>query len=828
MKSTRKIISIVLAAILILSCFSMISFSASAAGGTVYFKNTVGYGNVYCYMWSGSGNPSNAQWPGKPMTNEGDDVWSYNYDQDYENIIFNDGGGQQSADIKFPGSGNIATPQGGGQFQVNWEPFSIGPTEPPTTPPVITASKKDKSTFKTDSINVTVTASNAATSYYQINGGAHVDFVETANVTLGSDIQIGGYVVLTVTAVNQYGTARENYAYIKIDPASGGSGDDGSTSPAVGGNYGTNTDGFGKRKTITVDGDKSDWDSSMLIAQGVANDDPRVYAPWAMHEIPMDNYAMYAAWDDNNLYVMYEMANVQDIVAPGEDYPLTQGNQWINNIPVFMYIYTGNGNVTHGKTAGGTLWDTGTTIDANVDHVVAYSTNASNGPFIYTADESGNLNPDVLVNKNTGISIKWGNGKTLSGKLMGINKAGGNNGREAGDSVDATLSDFYAAGHKASMDMFYEVSIPLKNLDITSDDIENNGIGIIQITTYGTSGMDCLPFDLSMQDNAAQPYSKDPSTTMEKEDEDHITVPLARIGRALSGGGGVVTPIPDVTYPNVDDPQPVTQPPTQATTAYVPPTEPPTQAPTQAPTAYVPPTEPPTQAPTQAPTTYIPPTEPPTQAPTQAPTTYVPPTEPPTQAPTAYVPPTEAPTQAPTTYVPPTAPIQPTIPWVEPTVEPTQPVTPTLPKEIVQTYTLKLNAGQSEDVSSDGKDIKYTTSNKKVATVSSKGIIKALKKGTAVIKVKDGINVYQYKLTVKTNPKLAKTTVTVKKGKTVSVKISGKASGVNISYKNTKYAKITSAKSSKTLKIKGLKKGTTTLKVVVNGVTLKLKVKVKA
>ncbi|MBQ1839212.1 MAG: hypothetical protein II127_06305, partial [Ruminococcus sp.] len=32
--------------------------------------------------------------------------------------------------------------------------------------------------------------------------------------------------------------------------------------------YSTNGSGYGKEKTITVDGDISDWDSSMLIAQG--------------------------------------------------------------------------------------------------------------------------------------------------------------------------------------------------------------------------------------------------------------------------------------------------------------------------------------------------------------------------------------------------------------------------------------------------------------------------------------------------------------------------------------------------------------------------------
>lgn len=86
---------------------------------------------------------------------------------------------------------------------------------------------------------------------------------------------------------------------------------------------------------------------------------------------------------------------------------------------------------------------------------------------------------------------------------------------------------------------------------------------------------------------------------------------------------------------------------------------------------------------------------------------------------------------------------------------------------------------------------------------------------------------YSVKVTVKNSPTLSKTSVSVKKGKTVSVKISGKASAVNNIYKNTKYAKVISQKSAKTIKVKGLKKGKTTLKITVNGVVLKLKVNVK-
>lgn len=66
----------------------------------------------------------------------------------------------------------------------------------------------------------------------------------------------------------------------------------------------------------------------MLIAQGAANDDPRVYRPNSMYEVPIDLYALYGAYDDDNLYLMWEMTNVQDVVDTGDDYPLSQGHLW--------------------------------------------------------------------------------------------------------------------------------------------------------------------------------------------------------------------------------------------------------------------------------------------------------------------------------------------------------------------------------------------------------------------------------------------------------------------------------------------------------------------
>lgn len=477
-----------------------------------------------------------------------------------------------------------------------WSVYDVSASKP-----VISVDKKDKTSFKTDTLDVAITVTNADSAQYKVDDGEWVAFSDSATATVGKNTAIDAYTTLTVSATNANGTETATYQYLKKDP-NAPVGTDGSTTPALTGKYATNPNNqYGKNKTISVDGDKSDWDSSMLIAQGTANDDPRVYRPGSMYEIAMDDYALYAAWDNDNLYLMWEMANVQDIVAPNDDFPLSQGNLWIYNMPIFIAINTGLGNVSDGTTAnGGTLWDSGITYTTDFDTIITCSTNNSNGPFIYPADDNGKVGVEKYFGTNTGINMKWGNGKTLSGKLIGINGGYGMyHDRAPGDTLldSSDWVDFYELGHDSKLDMFYEMSIPLEKLGISASDIETNGIGIMKISTFGTSGMDSLPYDPSMSDNAVKPYSGQEPNSQEKEDEDNITVPLARIGKALSGG-------------NVD--------PTTPTTAPVPTTEP-TTAPTpttEPATAPVPTTEPttapvPTTEPTTAPITTEPTTVPP-------------------------------------------------------------------------------------------------------------------------------------------------------------------------------------------------------------------------
>ena len=137
----------------------------------------------------------------------------------------------------------------------------------------------------------------------------------------------------------------------------------------------------------------------------------------------------------------------------------------------------------------------------------------------------------------------------------------------------------------------------------------------------------------------------------------------------------------------------------------------------------------------------------------------------------------------------------------------------------------------------NGNVKKYTSSNPKVAKVTSIGEIRALKKGkTTITATLDDGTKLKCKVKVTTNPTIkvngaafkASKTYKIKKGKTLTIKIKGKANGVKNSYASSKakVAKVTSKKDAETVKIKGLKKGDAKITLKVNGVSFKIKVNV--
>ncbi|MCH5299204.1 MAG: RICIN domain-containing protein [Ruminococcus sp.] len=133
-------------------------------------------------------------------------------------------------------------------------------------------------------------------------------------------------------------------------------------------------------------------------------------------------------------------------------------------------------------------------------------------------------------------------------------------------------------------------------------------------------------------------------------------------------------------------------------------------------------------------------------------------------------------------------------------------------KEKVQFYVDVTNA--------KGKTI-YSSSNPEIAKVSSGGKITGLKKGTTTITVTNNGASDSFKIKIK-NPKLNKSKKTLKKGKKFTLKITGGVGKAKFTSSNKKVANV-----NKNGKITAKKKGKATITVKTNGMKLKCKITVK-
>lgn len=573
MKRTRKITSIVLAVLMVLTTLVVSVGSASAAtssGSEVYFDNSkFGWKDVYVYAY---GTKENAEWPGELMTKEDSGLYKTSFASSFksEKIIFNNGLEKGEGKEQYPEAAGLSLNAGECKMltaEKQW--IDYGKPDDHAYGYILTA---NNTAFSTESLDVKLALKNADKGYYSVDGSAKKEFVNGDSVKVGEGKIGNSRISLTLYATGADGVETEQtYTFKKTFTASKttfSAKSDGHTTEPEGGYYGTNPEmQLGKHKTISVDGDLSDWDSSMIIAQGVANDDPRVYMPSSMHEQPWDAYALYSAWDDDNLYFLLEMANTTYITSPEDNFAASnEARPWRNSIPMYLALSIDPAKQATGKAVGtnkdgsvytnpfvwgctnGTAKDGGTGFTTHIDTLVAFDSNNSNGgASIFKADTKDTdgtymFNYDTRIpigvtsfqaqdNKN-GFKIKYANG-TKSTSIFGINAPKGS--RVLGDNLDMNSNwvDFFDEGYKNSYGYVYEIAVPLNTLGIDRSYIETQGIGAMQILTYGTSGMDTLPHDPSMLDQANLEYSYDPSTSHEKEDIDNITVPLARIGALL-------------------------------------------------------------------------------------------------------------------------------------------------------------------------------------------------------------------------------------------------------------------------------------------------------
>ncbi|MGN0186477.1 MAG: starch-binding protein [Paludibacteraceae bacterium] len=324
--------------------------------------------------------------------------------------------------------------------------------------------------------------------------------------------------------------------------------------------YATNPNNqFGQEKTITVDGDPSDWTQAMCIAQGSANDMCNSFK--GQHEnCVLDCYALYAAWDDANLYLAWQMVNTFDTWWEQDGNGPISDDGYVGDVPLAIAISVDPAKTMTGRlTDGGMLWGVNVVYETPVDHLFMMSGKPGLGsPAMFTAaDAQGNTNygDACKLYSTLGISYKMSH-KFLGNSLLHLYQPQSpddvyNGGSTWLDVLDAAACQGKVRrNHQTKYDSFYEMQIPLSALNITKADLTTTGIGVMMIATRGESGIDCLPHDPSMLDNVYGTYGSDASTSHEKDDSDTIRCQLADIGCRRAGSAPAPAPEAFVSVPD--------------------------------------------------------------------------------------------------------------------------------------------------------------------------------------------------------------------------------------------------------------------------------------
>nr|AKG25402.1 alpha-amylase [Microbacterium aurum] len=409
-----------------------------------------------------------------------------------------------------------------------------------------------KATVSGTSVALSWSAVSGATKYRVAYRDAGV--VKYVTVTSGTTLTVSGLSAQTaywfkVRAENSAGTSAYS---TQVDVTTAGTGSTPTPTPTstppvtpstrVGTDhsvalYSTNPSSqVGKAKTITVDGSASEWTSDMIIAQGVANDDPRAFL--GTHEGPVyDPYSLSAAWDDTNLYLMWQFTNVTDVIDPAQGYPISDnGKPYNGDIPqaiAFDVNSKGSDGIVAADEKGG--WGMRYKFaNKEVDHLAMFSSKKGVGqPSIFSLNSEGAFDykpANVAGFTAAGISFAYGDGFTGS-TLMGVKKNGYEGYTPADLTKPSNFTDLLTQGHSKAQDTIYEMKIPLTSLGITRSYLEANGIGVMLISTFGESAIGSLPYDPTTLDNATKPYSADSSTSGEKEDWDSFTARFASVGK---------------------------------------------------------------------------------------------------------------------------------------------------------------------------------------------------------------------------------------------------------------------------------------------------------
>jgi hypothetical protein len=274
---------------------------------------------------------------------------------------------------------------------------------------------------------------------------------------------------------------------------------------------------------IVVNGaNNGEWTGARAVALDMANDDPRsLGSNWTMHEAPIDLTHVWAAWDDNNLYLAWQYVDVTDVLDPANASGAL-GGKISNNDGILQWLVLD----TVAGAAGATndVWQKKNTWGGSdrPDYQIYLAGSLWQG---YISRAVGGVFPvdDGGVNYKTvaaaGITVAKGS-LCAATELWGVGDA--DNRFDGG----APNRNFLGELHSGARDSFYEMSIPLNYLGLTAAQLEANGIGVM-VGAGSMSAMDTVPNDGSTLNT---PGVEGWNSSFEWSDADTYTVPFARVG----------------------------------------------------------------------------------------------------------------------------------------------------------------------------------------------------------------------------------------------------------------------------------------------------------
>lgn len=408
--------------------------------------------------------------------------------------------------------------------------------DPTPAKPVVTISPNGGRFTSTQSVTLSVNPSTASI-YYTIDG---------SNPTASSTKYTGAFTLSSTATVKAVGIGADNVAG---DVVSATFTKTENPDPVPGDNlitdyYKVNPNGqAGSNRTVnmTFSGQKStsalsNWTEADLIAQGVARDVAQAYK--GNHEYPVvDSYALYAAYDNENLYIGIQYVyTVWDLYGDGK---LPSQAKPYNFDGKLCLAFDLDPNVSFDGYINGQypIWMdngmVGAKYNNGVDAVFMASTKPGVGTpgfFISTADGHASY-ASAYCKTFTGA---YGYADGLLPSISAVYGQAEFN----GDPEDLKGNDGFVDLRSEISDeahTFYELKLPLSMLGITESYIRNNGIGVMTVDIYGNSPHGGVPYDPSYFDNVKESYSQDGSSSKEKEDEDIITYAPARIGHISAG-----------------------------------------------------------------------------------------------------------------------------------------------------------------------------------------------------------------------------------------------------------------------------------------------------